>query len=132
MFNFDATVIHHLQATRGGDGTGLLIDHAQLQPQHFGPNGHSLLGDGWGILRPAKNIHHVHRVVDCLQARKTALAKDTGVLGVDRHNAVAMLEHVFGRKVRRSVRLRRQAHHRQGTAPLQDTLNGVHAAHGLN
>jgi len=68
---------------------GLLVDHAELQPENPGADGDRVARDVGDELRPPEHVHHVDRIRDVPQARPAALAEDGRLGRVDRDHAVS-------------------------------------------
>jgi hypothetical protein len=59
VFDFHAAVLDDLQAGVLGALGGVLIHHAELQPQAARADGDGILGQRWDVFALAKAVHHV-------------------------------------------------------------------------
>jgi hypothetical protein len=133
MLDLHAAVGDRCQPRSACQRIGLGVGHAQLLPQALRADGDGLLGNGQHIGLAAEHVHHVNFERDVDQRRVAPLAQHLaraavslhGVARVDRHDAPAVLLHVFGSEVAGPVPFGGQAHHSNGAAVAQDAAQGV-------
>ena len=77
MFDLAAPVHDHFKAAIAGDLAAILADNAKLEPQHFGFDLDGLSGDFRHLGRRTKDVDDIDRVVDFVNARIDAFAKDS-------------------------------------------------------
>jgi len=132
VLDLHAAVHDRLETGGARSGSGLLVLHAELLPEHLGANGDRVLGDRRHVLRLAEDIDHVYPVRDFPKGGVTSLAEDLPVLGIHRDDAVAMLLHVLGGEVARPEPVSGKPDHGDGAALAEDAAQGVDVVHGRN
>ena len=135
MLDLDAVVHHHIQAGRAREISGNLVLDLELHPQAPCPDGNRIARDRADVFRLAEAIDNVDALAalcerggSLLQRGEHGLAKDrlTGVLGIDRQDAVTVLLQVGAHFVAGPLRLGRQADDGDGGAFFEDLGNGAH------
>src|SRR6516165_272638 len=118
MFDLAAPVHDHFKAAIAGDLSAILADNAELEPQHFGFDLDCLSGDVRHLGRRTKDVDDIDRVVEFVNARIDAFAKDSlpSLTWVDGNDLVAIGGEIDRGEIAGMVRIRRQADHRDGTA----------------
>src|SRR5438876_918327 len=113
--------IHDRLESRGlGLPRRLGVRHAQLLPQHFRADGDRVLGDRHDLRGLSEAVDDVDLHRDVAQRLVAFLAEDGVVSRVDRDHGVAVLEHVFRRKVAGTEPVAREADDGDHLARLED------------
>ena len=102
----------------------LLVDDAELHPQHLGADVDRVAGERRNVPGGTEAVDHVHRLGDVLQGRVAGLAEHLLVPGIDRNDPVAVVEEVLRGEVARPVPARREADHRDDAVLGEDSAQG--------
>ena len=117
-----AAVHHHLDAGGLRPGRRRIVAHAELHPDHLGPDGDRILDDRRHLVGCAEDIDHIHRL-GYLPERGIDLLAEQGLAGdagIDGDDPVALALKIFHDEIARAVPMGRGAHHGDHAHPLQD------------
>ncbi len=122
ILDLGAAVLDHRKAGGAGLGCGLVMTHAELQPEDLGADPDRIVDDRRRIGRLPENLDHVGRRRELVEAGQHRLAQDllAGIARVDRDHPIAFGLQIEHRKVGRAHVVGADPDRGDGLDPLEN------------